>query len=46
VFDEYGVNLVLTEAGGFTNNFLTLDDGWTLVYSDDIAVIYVREDGE
>jgi hypothetical protein len=46
VFDEYGVNLVLTEAGGFTGSFLALDDGWTLVYSDDIAVIYVRENGE
>ena len=46
VFDEYGVNLVLTEAGGFTGNFLALDGGWTLVYSDDIAVIYVRENGE
>ena len=43
VLDEYGVNFVLTEAGGFTDNFLALDDDrWTLAYSDDIAVIYVR----
>jgi len=35
---------VLTEAGGFTDNFLALDGGaWTLAYSDDVAVIYVRE---
>ena len=44
VLDEYGVNLVLTEAGGFTDNFLALDDGWTLAYSDDVAVIYVRDE--
>jgi hypothetical protein len=42
VFDQYGVNFVLTEAGGFTANFLALDDGWTMSYSDDVAVIYVR----
>jgi hypothetical protein len=42
VLDDYGVNFVLTEADGFTANFLALDDGWTLAYSDDIAVIYVR----
>ncbi len=46
VFDEHGVNFVLAEADGFTGNFLALDDGWTLVYSDDIAVIYVRENGK
>ena len=44
VFDEHGVNFVLTEAGGFADNFMALDDtGWTLAYSDDIAVIYVRK---
>jgi len=44
VLDEYDVNFVLTEAGGFTDNFLALDGGaWTLAYSDDVAVIYVRE---
>ena len=43
VLDEYGANFVLTEAGGFTDNFLALDgDSWTLVHSDDIAAIYVR----
>jgi len=43
VLDEYGANFVLTEAGGFTDNFLALDgDGWTLAYSDDVAAIYVR----
>jgi hypothetical protein len=48
VLDEYGVNFLLVEAEGFTDNFLTLDDGddWTLVYSDDVAVIYVRESDE
>ncbi len=47
VLDEYGVNFVLTEAGGFTDNFLALGgDGWTLAYSDDVAVIYVRENNE
>ncbi len=43
VLDEHGVNFVLTEAGGFTARFLALaDDEWTRVYSDDVAVIYVR----
>jgi hypothetical protein len=42
VLDEYGINFVLTEAQGFTDNFLALDDGWTRAYSDDVAVIYVR----
>jgi hypothetical protein len=45
VLDEYGVNFVLTETGGFTDNFLALDDSWTLAYSDEVAVIYVREEG-
>jgi hypothetical protein len=44
VLDEYGVNFVLTEAGGFTDNFLALDDGWTRAYSDDVAVIYMRDE--
>ena len=44
VFDEYGVNFVLTETGGFTDNFLALDNGWKRAYSDDIAAIYVRMD--
>ena len=44
VLDEYGVNFVLTEAQGFTDNFLALDDGWTQVYSDDVAVVYVRSE--
>jgi len=35
---------VLTEAQGFTDNFLALDDGWTRAYSDDVAVVYVREE--
>jgi hypothetical protein len=42
VLDEYGINFVLTEAEGFTDNFLALDDGWTRAYSDDVAVIYAR----
>jgi len=42
VLDEHGVNFVLTEADGFTTNFLALDDGWRLAHSDDVAVIYVR----
>jgi hypothetical protein len=42
VLDEYGVNFVLTEAQGFTDNFLALDDGWMQAYSDDVAVVYVR----
>jgi len=42
VLDEYGVNFVLTEAQGFTDNFLALDDSWTRAYSDDVATIYVR----
>jgi len=42
VLDEYDISFVLTEAGGFTDNFLALDDGWTLVYSDDVAAVYVR----
>ena len=46
IFDEYGINFVLTEAEGFTDNFLALDDDWALAYSDDVAVIYVRENSE
>ena len=46
VLDDYGVNFVLTEAGGFTDNFLALDDSWTLAYSDEVAVIYVRGERE
>ncbi|MCP4539559.1 MAG: hypothetical protein GY832_20685 [Chloroflexi bacterium] len=46
VFDEYGVNFVLTEAGGFTDNFLTFVDDWELAYTDDVAVIYVRKYSE
>ena len=42
VFEDYGVNFVLIEAGGFADNFLALDDGWRLAYSDEIAVVYVR----
>jgi len=42
VFDAYDVNLVLTEADGFTDNFLALDDGWTRSYGDDVAAVYVR----
>ena len=42
VLDEYGVNFVLTESGDFTDNFLALDDGWRLAYSDEVAVVYVR----
>jgi hypothetical protein len=43
VLDEHGVNFVLTEREGVTDNFLTLDeDGWARAYSDDVAVIYVR----
>lgn len=44
VLDEYSINFVLTEAGGFTDNFLALDDEWALAYSDDVAVIYVRSE--
>lgn len=44
VLDQYGVNFVLTEAGGFTDNFLALSKGWRLAYSDHIAVIYVRNE--
>jgi hypothetical protein len=42
VLDEYGVNFVLVEAGGSTANFLALDEGWRLSYSDEVAVIYTR----
>jgi hypothetical protein len=44
VFDEHGVDIVLTEADGFTSRFLALDDGWSLAYSDEVAVIYLRDD--
>jgi hypothetical protein len=46
VFDEYGVNLVLTEAGGFADSFLALGDDWELAYADDVAVIYLRKQSE
>jgi hypothetical protein len=46
VLDDHGVNFVLTEAGGFTDNFLALDDSWTPAYSDEVAVIYVRGERE
>jgi hypothetical protein len=45
VLDAHGVNFVLTEADGFTANFLALDDGWTLAYADDVAAVYVRQRG-
>jgi hypothetical protein len=44
VFDEYGVDIILTEADGFTSRFLAVDDGWSLAYSDEVAVIYLRDD--
>ncbi|MDY7080789.1 MAG: hypothetical protein SXV54_28230 [Chloroflexota bacterium] len=43
VLDEYGINLVLVERNSFTANFLALDEGWTRAYSDDVAVVYVRD---
>jgi len=42
VLDEHGVNFVLTEADGFTANFLALDEAWMLAYTDHVAAIYVR----
>jgi hypothetical protein len=45
VFDVHSIDFVLTEAEGFTDNFLTLDDdGWSLAYADDVAVIYMRDE--
>jgi len=47
VLDEYDINFVLTEAEGFTDNFLALDgEGWTRAYSDDVAVIYTRHSND
>ena len=44
VLDEYGISFVLVEAGGFTDSFLALyDDEWTMAYSDEVAVIYLRK---
>ncbi len=42
VLDEYGVNLVLVEAGSCTAVALAADEDWTEVYADDIAVIFTR----
>jgi hypothetical protein len=32
VFDEYGVDIILTEADGFTSRFLSAEEGWSFVY--------------
>jgi hypothetical protein len=42
VLDEYGVNLILVEAGSTLDRVLERELGWLNRYRDDQAVIYVR----
>ncbi|MBC7809838.1 MAG: hypothetical protein H7175_01755, partial [Burkholderiales bacterium] len=41
--DEYGINLVVVEAGGGLARNLRVDTGWRLAYEDDLAAVFVRE---
>lgn len=42
VLDKYGIGYVLTERTGLLDVLLSETEGWEIVYSDDLAVIYVR----
>lgn len=41
--DDYGIRLVVVETGSGLARALAEEPGWTLDYSDDLAVIYTRE---
>jgi hypothetical protein len=43
VLDRYGMRLALTEHDSFLATMLATQPGWRLAYSDDQAVIYMRE---
>ena len=43
VLDRYGVRLALTERDSFLATMLATQPEWRLAYSDDQAVIWVRE---
>jgi hypothetical protein len=42
VMDRYGVDYVVYNKGEALANVLATEPDWTVVYSDDVAVIYVR----
>jgi hypothetical protein len=42
ILDRYGVDYVVYNKGEALSNVLATQADWTLVYSDDVAVIYVR----
>ncbi len=43
VLDKYGVDYVVYNKGEALSNVLATQPDWTLVYEDDVAVIYVRK---
>jgi hypothetical protein len=44
VLDRYDVGYVITERGGLLDVLLAQTEGWSLVYQDPLAVIYVRRE--
>jgi hypothetical protein len=44
VLDRYGVRLALTERESFLATLLATQPDWRLVYGDDQAVLYAREE--
>jgi hypothetical protein len=42
ILDEYGIRLVVIEAGSPLAGVLRTEPGWNLEYSDELAVIYTR----
>lgn len=42
VLDQYGVNLILIEAGSTLDRVLEREQGWERVYQDDLSVVYIR----
>lgn len=46
LIDEYEIDVVLVEANSGLSAALRREAGWTLVYSDELAVIYIREEAK
>ena len=44
VLDRYGVRLALTERDGFLATMLEVQLDWKLIYQDDQATIWVRQE--
>ncbi|TMD74879.1 MAG: hypothetical protein E6I82_05930 [Chloroflexi bacterium] len=42
VLDRYGVDYIVYNKDAALSNVLATQPGWTLVYQDRVAVIYVR----